>query len=326
MNLTSKVQAQRPSLAPGEFLADVLAGLAAHPKSLASKYLYDARGSALFERICETPEYYLTRVELAIMRAAAREIALALGPGLRLVEFGSGSGLKTRLLLGALDQPASYVPVEISSAALTTSCADLRREFPTLTLQPLQADFTARVTLPAPPRELRRTAVYLAGSTLGNFDDAAAIALLEQMRHIAGAGGALLLGMDLKKDPSLLNAAYNDTAGITAQFTLNLLQRINRELDGDFDLTAFRHRACYAPAAGRIETDIVSTRRQRVHVAGRAFDFAVDEPVRVEVSCKYDRADIERMAGAAGLHLEQMWSDEAMQFAVVLLRAAILHS
>lgn len=320
MNLVAKARAACPDNGSA-FLADVLSGLAATPKALASKYLYDARGSELFEQICATPEYYLTRTELSIMRMSVAEIASALGPRVRLVEFGNGSGLKTRLLLAALDAPASYVPVEISPAALAASCADLKREFPALTLQPLEADFSARLTLPAPPRELRRTVVYLAGSTLGNFADDDAIALMQKMRHAAGAGGAVLLGLDLKKDPSLIDAAYNDAAGITARFTLNLLQRINRELGGDFDLAGFRHRARYAPTAGRIETDIVSARRQRVQVAGHAFEFAADEAMRVEISCKYDRADIERMAAAAGMRLERLWSDSAAHFAVVLLRS-----
>jgi dimethylhistidine N-methyltransferase len=320
LSLTAKAHAQRPTVATCGFLDDVLGGLAARPKTLASKYLYDARGSALFEQICDTPEYYLTRAELALMRESVAAIAAALGPQVRLVEFGNGSGVKTRLLLAALEAPAAYVPVEISATALAASSTDLQRDFPALKIQPLEADFTARLLLPAPPRELRRTVVYLAGSTLGNFADADAISLLQRMRHVAGAGGALLLGLDLKKDPQLINAAYNDAAGITSQFTLNLLQRINRELAGDFRLDQFRHRACYEPVAGRIETDIVSTCRQRVHVASRSFEFAADEAMRVEISCKYDRADIERMAGAAGLRLAQSWADAAGQFAVVLLR------
>lgn len=322
MSLPVTAHAPRTAVASSEFLDDVLNGLAARPKSLASKYLYDARGSALFEQICATPEYYLTRVELEIMRESVAEIAAALGPQVRLVEFGNGSGVKTRLLLAALEAPAAYVPVEISAVALSASCAQLQGDFPELTIQPLEADFTARLCLPAPPRALRHTVVYLAGSTLGNFADAAAIALLQRMRHVAGAGGALLLGLDLKKDPRLIDAAYNDAAGITAQFTLNLLQRINRELAADFDLDRFRHRARYVADAGRIETDIVSNCSQRVRIAGRSFEFTADEAMRVEVSCKYDRADIERMASAAGLRLAQSWTDKAGQFAVALLQSA----
>jgi len=304
-----------------EFVADVWSGLSGRPKSLPSKYLYDARGSELFEQICDTPEYYLTRAELALMRSSVAQMAQALGPELRLVEFGNGSGLKTRLLLGALERPVAYVPVEISASALAGSCAELQREYPDLQILPLQADFTAPLTLPRAHRQPRRTVLYLAGSTLGNFPDAEAALLLQQMRKAAGPGGAVLLGLDLKKDPALINAAYNDAAGVTAAFTLNLLARIKRELHADFQIDQFLHRARYQPILGRIETDIVSRRAQRVVVAGRGFDFAVDEPMRVEVSCKYDRADMQRLAKAAGLQMQQLWSDQQQQFAVVLLTA-----
>ena len=304
-----------------EFVADVWSGLSGRPKSLPSKYLYDARGSELFEQICDTPEYYLTRAELALMRSSVAQMAQALGPELRLVEFGNGSGLKTRLLLGALERPVAYVPVEISASALAGSCAELQREYPDLQILPLQADFTAPLTLPRARRQPRRTVLYLAGSTLGNFPDAEAALLLQQMRKAAGPGGAVLLGLDLKKDPALINAAYNDAAGVTAAFTLNLLARINRELHADFQIEQFLHRARYQPILGRIETDIVSRRAQRVVVAGRSFDFAADEPMRVEVSCKYDRADMQRLAKAAGLQMQQLWSDQQQQFAVVLLTA-----
>lgn len=303
-------------------LAEVCAGLARSPKSLPSKYFYDARGSALFEHICATPEYYLTRVELAIMQQSADAIAAALGPGVRLVEYGSGYGIKTRLLLAALENPAIYVPVEISASALGLSCADLQQDFPSLDIQPLQADFSGPVQLPRTRVTPQRTAVWLAGSTLGNFNEPAAIALLKQMRTTAGREGLVLLGLDLKKDPTLLHAAYNDSAGVTAAFTLNLLARLNRELQADFDLGQYIHRARYNALAGCIETDIVSRVAQRVHIGGTCFCFAADEPMRVEVSCKYDAADIERLAEAAGLLLSQQWTDDQMQFAVVLLRPA----
>jgi len=305
-----------------EFVADVWSGLSGRPKSLPSKYLYDARGSELFEQICDTPEYYLTRAELALMRSSVAQMAQALGPELRLVEFGNGSGLKTRLLLGALERPVAYVPVEISASALAGSCAELQREYPDLQILPLQADFTAPLTLPRAHRQPRRTVLYLAGSTLGNFPDAEAVVLLQQMRKAAGPDGAVVLGLDLKKDPALIHAAYNDAAGITAEFTLNLLARMNRELDADFQIDQFFHRARYQSIVGRIETDIVSRCAQRASVAGRAFEFAADEAMRVEVSCKYDRADMQRLATAAGLRVQHLWSDQRQQFAVVLLTSA----
>jgi L-histidine Nalpha-methyltransferase len=302
-----------------DFAADVWSGMSCRPKILPSKYLYDARGSDLFEQICDTPEYYLTRTELAIMQESVADMAQALGPDVRLVEFGNGSGLKTRLLLAALERPVAYIPVEISASALAGSCAQLQRDFPTLQILPLQADFTAPLTLPRAHRAPTRTVLYLAGSTLGNFSESEAVALLQQMRRAAGASGAVLLGLDLKKDPVLIHAAYNDAAGITSAFTLNLLTRLNRELDADFQIDQFYHRARYQSILGRIETDIVSRCAQRVRIAGRAFDFAADEPVRVEVSCKYDRNDMQRMACLAGLQVQHIWTDSLERFAVVLM-------
>lgn len=319
----ANAQRRGDSSPDNEFLADVWSGLSRRPKTLPSKYLYDARGSELFEQICETPEYYLTRVELALMQDSAAEIAQALGPDVRLVEFGNGSGLKTRLLLGAMPQVAAYVPVEISASALAASCSELQRDFPDLPILPLQSDFTAPLSLPKLPRQPRRTVLYLAGSTLGNFAEAEAIVLLQQMRKAAGAEGAVLLGLDLKKDAALINAAYNDNAGVTAEFTLNLLARMNRELGASFQLAQFSHRARYQSISGRIETDIVSRRAQRVSIAGRSFDFGADEAIRVEISCKYDRADMQRLAKAAGLRVQQVWSDQREQFAVVLLAPAV---
>lgn len=302
-----------------DIAADVIAGLSSMPRSLPSKYFYDARGSRLFERICETPEYYLTRAELSILRQHADAIADALGPQLRLVEYGTGEGEKTRRLLAALSDPAAYLPVEISRSALIEGTRKLARAFPRIELVPVCADFTEALQLPTTRRRSRRTAVYLAGSTLGNFEQAQAIQLLRQMRETAGPGGALLLGLDLKKDPQRIHAAYNDAAGITAAFTLNLLQRLNTELGADFDPDQFAHRADYSAARGRIETDIVSRVAQTVHIAGHRFDFAAEEAIRVEYSCKYDQADIDAMAAAAGLIRGPQWQDAEGLFAVQLL-------
>ena len=301
------------------FAADVHHGLSAKPKRLPSKYLYDARGSILFEQICATPEYYLTRVELAIMQARADAIAHVIGPNVRLVEFGTGAGLKTRLLLSALVHPVAYVPVDISGSALSASCAELQRRFPALAIQPLAQDFTQQLDLPQAPRIARRTVLYLAGSTLGNFPEPEAVSLLRQMRRAAGSDGLVLLGLDLKKDSRVLHAAYNDAAGVTAAFTLNLLHRMNRELDANFTINQFLHRARYCAIKGCIETDIVSRCAQRVHVAGRDFEFAAHETMRVEVSCKYGASDIQRLATAAGLRRLQIWTDAEKGFAVVLL-------
>lgn len=302
-----------------DMAADVIAGLSGTPRSLPSKYFYDARGSRLFERICETPEYYLTRAELDILRRHAGAIAAFLGERIRLVEYGAGVGEKTQLLLRALHDPVAYLPVEISRSALLDSATHLSRTFPALELIPVCADFTRPIELPATRRRARRTVVYLAGSTIGNFVEHEAIELLRHMRDTAGSGGAVLLGYDRKNDPALLNAAYNDADGITAAFTLNLLERLNRELDADFDLQRFAHRAEYNTSAGCIETDIVSRSVQQVCVAGHRFALQEGEPIRVEVSCKYDDADIARMAQAASLEPGPCWSDAQARFGLQAL-------
>jgi dimethylhistidine N-methyltransferase len=307
---------------PGEgLLADVLAGLSKSPKRLSSKYFYDARGSVLFERICEQPEYYPTRTELAIMRGHVGEIAAALGPDVRLVEYGSGSGLKTRLLLRNLESPVAYVPVEISRSALAESVGQLEREFRGIEMLPVCADFTQPIELPRAARAPRQTIVYFPGSTLGNFGSDDALRLLRQMRNEAGQGGGalaggVLVGIDLVKDGAALEAAYNDAAGVTAEFTLNLLVRMNRELGADFDLAGFRHRARWHPLAGRIETHVVSRREQDVHIDGRTFRFAEGEAMLVEYSCKYTLDGFARFAARAGLRVVDVWTDPGRQFSV----------
>lgn len=311
----------------GDILADAVRGLAANPKRLPSKYFYDAEGSKLFERICEQPEYYPTRVELAIMREHVGDIAAALGPDVRLVEYGSGSGLKTRMLLRHLESPVAYVPVEISRTAVSSSVADLGSEFPGIEMLPVCADFTRPITLPRAARAPRQTVVYFPGSTLGNFEPDEALRLLRQMRSEAKQGGGVLdggvlIGIDLVKDKAMLEAAYNDAAGVTAAFTLNLLVRLNREIGADFDLVGFRHRARWHPLAERIETHIVSTRAQDVHIAGRTFHFDKGEAMLVELSCKYTLESFARLAARAKLRVENVWTDPARQFSVQWLVSA----
>lgn len=305
-----------------DFAADVRRGLARQPKRLPSKYFYDARGSALFERICAQPEYYLTRTELSILHAHAGAIAEAIGARPLLVEYGSGSGLKTRVLLRALHDPVGYVPVEISRSALRASVEALAPEFPRLEMLPVCADFTGTVALPAPRHRQHRVVVFFPGSTLGNFGHREAIALLGRMRAEMGPHGAALIGIDLEKERALLEAAYNDAAGVTAEFTLNLLVRINRELGADFDLDHFRHRATWNPLAGRIETHIVSRVEQQVHIGDRAVRFAAGEAMLVEYSCKYTQAGFARMAAAAGLRVARTWTDPRHWFAIELLERA----
>ena len=228
-----------------DFAGDALAGLSAQPKTLPSKYLYDTRGSELFEAICEQPEYYPTRTELSILQDEAASMAEAVGPRALVVEYGSGSGIKTQRLLDALPDPVAYVPIEISHSALNASVAELATQFPEIEMLPLCADFLQPVRLPASERPAERVLIFFPGSTLGNFDTDAAVRLLTTMRTEMGDNGAALIGIDLKKDPAMIEAAYNDAAGVTADFTLNLLDRMNRELDADFDRERFTHRARY---------------------------------------------------------------------------------
>lgn len=303
------------------FARDVADGLTRSPKSLPSKYFYDARGSALFERICAEPEYYLTRAELAIMREQAPAIAEVVGSNVLLFEYGSGSAIKTRLLLEHLSSPAGYVPIEIAPAALAASVAALHAALPALEILPLGADFSAPLALPQPRMPPKRNVAYFPGSTIGNLETADAIALLRKMREEAGRGGGALIGIDLAKDPAILEAAYNDATGVTAQFTLNLLVRINRELGADFDLGAFEHRARWSDAHGRIETSIVSQRRQVVHVAGIVAEFGEGEAMAVEISCKYTLAEFERMASAAGWRVAAAWFDPEHRFSLQYLSA-----
>ena len=304
------------------FALDVLAGLASQPKRIASKYFYDAQGSALFERICTQPEYYPTRTELAILRDCGEELAAAIGPRARVVEYGSGSGLKTALLLSALIDPVAYVPVEISHSALRGSVESLGSEFPEIEIAPLRADFTDSLTLPPSRRLSERTVVFFPGSTIGNFETQRATALLATMRANIGPRGLAVVGIDLLKDPAILEAAYNDAAGVTAEFTLNLLARMNRELGADFQLAQFRHRATFNPLAGRIETHIVSRIDQDVRVAEHSFHFAAGEAMLVEYSCKYSQAGFERMAADAGLRVVRTWTDPQQWFAIELLELA----
>jgi L-histidine N-alpha-methyltransferase len=302
--------------------SDVLEGLTRRPKQLPSKYFYDARGSELFERICEQPEYYLTRAEIALMRTHAAAIGAALGPHALLLEYGSGSGTKTGLLLEHLPEVAAYVPVEISRSALTASVARLSERFADIQMLPVCADFTQPITLPEPLRRPVRTVIYFPGSTIGNFNADQAVQLLTQMRRSMGRNGAALIGVDLVKSALRIEAAYNDAAGVTAEFTLNLLTRLNRELEANFDLGAFRHRARYHPERERIETYIVSRCEQEVSVCGHRVHFAAGEAMRVELSCKYSPASFAHIAARAGLAVSDLWTDPEGLFSVQCLRPA----
>lgn len=307
---------------PHDITADALAGLSRTPKSLPSKYFYDAEGSRLFESITHTPEYYPTRTELALLETSMPAIAQAAGSGVHVVEYGSGSGRKTELLLEGLHDVVAYTPVEISRTAVLDATARLATQFPQIEMLPVCADFTRALPLPHAQRQAQRTLMFFPGSTLGNFTDADAVKLLQAMRLSMGVDGMALIGIDLVKDAALIEAAYNDAAGITARFTLNLLARLNREIGSNFDLAGFAHRAIYVPARERIETFLISLREQDVRVAGRQFHFARDEAMQVEYSHKYTDARFGDLAAAAGLRVSHGWNDPRDWFGVRLLRPA----
>lgn len=305
---------------PDDIIGDTLAGLSSTPKTLSSKYFYDERGSQLFEQITRQPEYYLTRVELELLHASMPQIREVVAANAHVVEYGSGSGRKTQLLLEGLDDPVAYTPIEISRTALVASVERLALMFPQIELLPVCADFTEAVPLPRPVREAGHTLVFFPGSTLGNFDEADALRLLCSMRATMGERGQALIGIDLDKDADVIEAAYNDAAGVTAQFTLNLLARLNRQIGSDFDLAGFHHRAVYSRPRGRVETDLVSRRAQDVHVDGRAFHFNEGEAMRVEYSHKYTDASFEALAARAGLRVTEHWNDPQDWFGLRLLQ------
>lgn len=302
-----------------DFRADVLNGLSASPKCLPCKHFYDRRGSELFDRICELPEYYPTRTELAIMRRHAPAIAEAIGPGVALVEYGSGSSTKTRLLLDALIEPVAYVPVDISAEHLHATAERLAVAYPAIDVAPLAADFTEPLRLPPLPREPSHAAVYFPGSTIGNFEPPAALSLLRRMGALVGEGGGLVIGVDLQKERDILEAAYNDAAGVTAAFNKNLLARINRELDADLDPEAFAHHAVYDERHGRISLSLVSRVDQTATIEGESFSFAAGEAIHTEHSHKHTVDGFAALAAGAGFELRRAWTDDRDWFAVLHL-------
>jgi dimethylhistidine N-methyltransferase len=300
--------------------AAVLAGLRKNPPRLSPIWFYDRHGSELFERICELPEYYLTRTELAIMHRHAAGIADALGPGVALIEPGSGASRKTRLLLDNLAELTAYVPVDVSREHLIDVAGDLRRSYPALDIRPVCEDFTKALSIPpAVLRSARRRVVYFPGSTIGNFERPEAIRLMSQMRRTVGRNGLVLLGFDRVKDIDVLERAYDDAAGVTAQFNLNALRHLNQAMNADFDLDAFAHRAAWVPEHSRIEMHLRATRDLEFSVAGESFSLARDEYLLTEYSHKYTMQDAGDMAGAAGMGIREAWSDPDEWFTVLLL-------
>lgn len=299
------------------FRADVLFGLSQPQKAVPPKYFYDEAGSLLFDLICRLPEYYPTRCELGILKARAGEIGTLVGPRASLVEFGSGSSIKVRLLLDAMAEPLAYVPIDISGPHMRAAVARLAEAYPGVAMVPVEADFTQAVRLP-PLGEGRRVG-FFPGSTIGNFTPEAAMAFLAHVGEVLGAGAALVIGFDLAKDWSVLEAAYDDRQGITAAFNLNLLARINREVGADFEPGAFRHKAFFNAGESRIEMHLESVREQEVRIGRHHFAFARGETIHTENSYKFSADAFLAMAWHAGWRTRRMWTDPRGWFAVAVL-------
>lgn len=307
-----------PYQAPDNLRAEVLRGLTGEPKTLPPKLFYDKAGARLFEAICELPEYYLTRTELKILRERAGEISDRCGERVALIEYGSGAGVKVRLLLDVLRSPAAYVPVDISMEQLATVAAERAHQYPDLRVAPVHADYTSRFSLPSLPPDARRVA-FFPGSTIGNLHPAEATAFLHRIRSTIGPNGALILGVDRRKDERVLLPAYNDAAGVTAAFNLNVLTRLNRELGANFDVSTFRHFAIFNDIASRIEMHLESTIAQRVCVGGASIEFERGETILTECSYKYDLPFLEAVVKPAGFEIEELWTDEREWFWVGFL-------
>jgi dimethylhistidine N-methyltransferase len=315
MNRRAAEPLQQPTPGTAEFAEAMLQALASRPRSIAPKFFYDEAGIALFERICTLDEYYLTRAETSILRSHASGIAQLAGERAELIEFGAGSPGKARILLDAMIAPARYVPIDISISHLREASPLLQRDYPGLSVEPLAADFSQPLALPAGRAGAGRRLALFLGSTIGNFSGE------DTRRFLAGAarqlsGGALLVGVDLVKDPAVLHRAYNDSDGITAAFNRNLLVRANRELGSDFEPDSFQHYAFYAPRAQRIEMHLVSSRRQSVQVCGHTFVFEQGESLHTESSHKYTIEGFGELARRAGFTPGPVWCDPAHQFSV----------
>ncbi|QGJ69792.1 Histidine-specific methyltransferase EgtD [Planctomycetales bacterium 10988] len=310
-----------PASSANSFLMDVLTGMSQPQKQIPCKYLYDQRGSQLFDQICELDEYYLTRTEVSIMKKKAGEMATACGPGCMLVEFGSGSSVKTRYLLDELESPAAYVPIDISRDHLIDSACSIAESYPGLEVLPVCADFTQPIHLPDSMIEPQRRVAYFPGSTLGNFDPAFQKQFFQQTREMVGPSGGLLIGADLKKDRATLEAAYDDREGVTREFNYNLLRRINRELEADFDPQKFRYQATYQEEPGRVEMVLISREKQQVRIAEEFFDLEKGEAILTEHSYKFDRQSMQELGHQTGWELKAMWTDPQDLFGIYYLEA-----
>ncbi|MGJ4968347.1 MULTISPECIES: L-histidine N(alpha)-methyltransferase [unclassified Bradyrhizobium] len=319
VHVNALLDAHLPDDKTSAFATDAVAGLAQQPKQLSPKYFYDAAGSDLFEQITRLPEYYPTRTELGILRDRGAEIAAVIPDDAALVEFGAGATTKVRLLLESC-RFAAYVPVDISGEFLTAQADSLRRDFPQLAVHPVVADFTTAFKLPG-AIEGKPKVGFFPGSTIGNFEPHEACRFLRSAREILGTGARMIVGVDLEKDERVLHAAYNDAAGVTARFNLNLLLRINRELGGNFDLSAFVHRAIYNREQHRIEMHLVARKPQTVRLLGTTISFRAGESIHTENSYKYSIARFGALARGSGWKVQTVWTDAEKMFSVQALVA-----
>ncbi len=314
----NKIQFHDLHASRNEFASDVLKGLSERPASILPKYFYDEKGSKLFDAITQLPEYYPTRTEIELLSKNAGQIAQHIGTGSLLVEPGGGSCAKVHILLEGL-KPRAYVPMDISKDHLQLAAEELAIAFPWLEIHAACTDFTQEMLLP--PSAPKGTHVaFFPGSSIGNFDPDAAIVFLQAIAELVGPGGYLLIGVDLKKDKAILEAAYDDSAGITALFNLNLLSHLNHELNGDFDLSKWQHKALYNDVAGRIEMHLVSQQDQTVHINGDSFSFVKGETIHTENSYKYSSDEFITLASKAGFLSDELWIDENRLFSVHLFR------
>jgi L-histidine N-alpha-methyltransferase len=297
-------------------LETLIAGLRQPQKMISPKYFYDETGSKLFEEITQLPEYYLTDTELEIMETHIDEMAGVIGEKASLIEFGAGSGMKTRLLLEHMHSPAVYVPVDISEEHLLDNQRHIQDDYPDIEVLPVVADFLHPFDLPNPKTMPHRNVVYFPGSTIGNFEENDALELLRVMHGEAGEDGALLIGVDLQKDPAVIDAAYNDSAGVTAEFNRNMLRHLNREFGSDFDLDAFEHRATYKPDEGRVVVELISTREQEAHIGDARIEFGRNETIITEYSHKYTLDGFAAIANEAGFSVDKVWTDPRDWFSV----------
>ncbi len=325
MTITKYPRAAFIDLAPetDSFEQAVLTGLRASPKAISAKFFYDERGSRLFEDICNQPEYYPTRTELRLLQDHACELASMIGDNSTLIEFGAGALEKVRILLDALDRPAGYIALDISGDHLKAAADSLAQDYPHMPITAICADYTRSLTLPKDliDKSRGRTVGFFPGSTIGNFSSQEAHQFLETIRPLVGADGLLVIGVDLKKDPAILNAAYNDKAGVTAAFNLNLIHRINAELDGQFDLDSFAHKAFYNEDLGQVEMHLESLDNQIVTVAGHSFTFSKGETIHTEISCKYAPQEFQALARSAGWRPLTVFTDKMKLFSLHVLSA-----